>query len=106
MRSVSKLMGNASTLYCPVLNRLTSGNQSSSAVITKPPLPPVPQLHFGHTHSPAPFPGMPVQAWHHVDSPMTEKSLPRPPSSVLSGEDSQAMPTGRSKREEKIAQDW
>nr|KAG5699220.1 hypothetical protein BaRGS_012741 [Batillaria attramentaria] len=81
-----------------------------SSASAKPPLPPVPSLHLGSTHSPAPPPGKPVQAWRtNLESPLSDiqmKLQPRPPSSVTSGEDSQAAPTGRSRREERIAEEW
>ncbi|XP_076450301.1 uncharacterized protein LOC143286571 isoform X2 [Babylonia areolata] len=90
--------------------RIPPSSSSSSAVSAKPPLPPVQNPH--HSPAPPPPPGRPAQAWRNAaDPPLSDiqARVPplRPPSSVGSGEDSQAATTGRaSKKEERLAEEW
>ncbi|KAL8606223.1 hypothetical protein ACOMHN_043441 [Nucella lapillus] len=91
----------------PVLGRITSSSSSAA----KPPLPPVIT-----PHSPVPPPLSPnhqghvTQAWRGGESPLSDIHMRvpplRPPSSVGSGEDSHAVTTGRSRREDRLAEEW
>ncbi|XP_025085062.1 leucine-rich repeat and IQ domain-containing protein 1-like [Pomacea canaliculata] len=90
----------------PVLAQIPPGSASG-----KPPLPPVPYLHLapGSDTALAQPPGLPSQAWYRTETPVSDlqaRQIPRPPSTVMSCEDSQAAPTGRSRREEKLAEEW
>lgn len=90
----------------PVLAQIPPGSASG-----KPPLPPVPYLHLapGSATALAQPPGLPSQAWYRTETPVSDlqaRQIPRPPSTVMSCEDSQAAPTGRSRREEKLAEEW
>ncbi|KAK7098300.1 leucine-rich repeat- and IQ domain-containing protein 1-like isoform X2 [Littorina saxatilis] len=85
---------------------------SSSGSNSKPPLPPAPSgatRPHPATMPPGP-PRQPTQAWNYAESVCSDGQphVPalRPPSSIASGEDSQAMTTGRSRREERLAEEW